>query len=94
VAKALADAERTPARDSWQLRGGDVVVLTGTTERAATAEAAGLTVGDSVNKRTRLLVATDPAATSVEAVRARQYGVPIVHPQAYRAMLETLLQPV
>jgi DNA polymerase-3 subunit epsilon len=93
VDKALTDATRTPGRDFWQLRRGDVVVLTGTSEPVETAEAAGLTVGEGVNKRTRLLVATDPASTSVEATKARQYGVPIVHPQAYREMLEALLQP-
>jgi DNA polymerase III subunit epsilon len=93
VAKALTDAARTPGRDFWQLRRGDIVVLTGTSEPVETAEAAGLTVGEGVNKRTRLLVAADPGSTSVEATRARQYGVPIVHPQAYREMLETLLQP-
>jgi DNA polymerase-3 subunit epsilon len=93
VAKALTDATRTPGRDFWHLRRGDVVVLTGTSEPVETAEAAGLTVGEGVNKRTRLLVATDPASTSVEATKARQYGVPIVHPQAYREMLEALLQP-
>ncbi len=50
-------------------------------------------VGDAVNKRTRLLIAADPDSMSGKAKKARQYGVPIVHPQAYRAMLETVLQP-
>jgi len=101
VGRAVADAASTqarPDRQFWQLRRGDVVVFTGTTEPAsaewhAGAEAAGLVVGDGVNKRTRLLIAADPDATSGQTLRARQYGVPVVHPQAYRAMLDTLLQP-
>jgi DNA polymerase-3 subunit epsilon len=96
--KALADAASTrarPGRQFWQLRPGDVVVFAGEPEpdRAqwhAGAEAAGLVVGENVNKWTRLLVAADPESM---ADKARQYGVPVVHPAAYRAMLETLLQP-
>jgi DNA polymerase-3 subunit epsilon len=101
VDRALADAASGPARPErqfWQLRQGDVVVFTGTMTPAreeweAGAEAAGLVVGEGVNKRTRLLIAADPDSMSGKAKKARQYGVPIVHPQAYRAMLETVLQP-
>jgi DNA polymerase-3 subunit epsilon len=75
-----------------------VVVFTGTMapdreQWQAEAEAAGLVVGETVNKRTRLLIAADPDSMSGKAKKARQYGVPVVHPQAYRAMVETLLLP-
>jgi DNA polymerase-3 subunit epsilon len=101
VDRALADAARTaadPARQFWQLERGDVVVFTGTMAPAreewqAGAEAAGLVVGEAVTKRTRLLVAADPDTMSGKAKKAHQHGVPVVHPQAYLAMLETLLQP-
>ena len=101
VDKALTDAMTAPARhdrEFWQLRRGDVVVFTGTMDPDceqwhAGAEAAGLVVGDTVNKRTRLLVAADPGSRSGQATKARQYGVPVVHPVAYRAMQEALLQP-
>jgi len=101
VDKALADAARTAAgadRQFWQLRRGDLVVFTGTMEPAreqwqAEAEAAGLVVGEAVNKRTQLLVAADPDSMSGKAKKARQYGIPVVHPVAYRAMVEALLLP-
>ncbi len=38
----------------------------------------------------RLLVAADPDTMSGKAKKARQYGVPIVHPVAYRDMLADL----
>ncbi|MFI7546221.1 exonuclease domain-containing protein [Actinoplanes sp. NPDC049599] len=102
VERVLADAARHPAganRRFWQLERGDVVVFTETMapdrERwQADAEAAGLVVGEAVSKKTRLLIAADPESMSGTAKKARQYGVPVVHPQAYRTMLESLLQPV
>jgi DNA polymerase-3 subunit epsilon len=101
VDKALADAaanQGRPDRQFWQLRRGDVVVFTGTMtpdrdQWQAEAEAAGLVAGEGVNKKTRLLVAADPDSMSGKAKKARQYGIPVVLPQAYRDMLETLLQP-
>jgi len=101
VDRALADAEGTaasPGRQFWQLRSGDLVVFTGTMtpdreEWQAGAEAAGLLVGEGVTKKTRLLVAADPDSMSGKAKKARQYGIPIVHPEAYRSMLENLLLP-
>ena len=101
VEKALADAATTAARADrqfWQLRRGDTVVFTGTTnpprdQLQAAAEAAGLVVGDTVTKRTRLLVAADPDSMSGKAKKARQYAVPVVHPRAYLTMLEDLLLP-
>lgn len=102
VDKALADATSAPApadRQFWQLRRGDLVVFTGTmqpdrAEWEAEAEAAGLTVGAGVTKKTRLLIAADPDSMSAKAKKARQYGIPIVHPAAYQGILETLRQPV
>lgn len=64
-----------PAREEWQ----------------AEAAAAGLKVGNNVTKKTRLLIAADPDSMSGKAEKARGYGVPIVHPAAYRTMLEGLL---
>jgi DNA polymerase-3 subunit epsilon len=101
VDRVLSDAASTPAgadRRFWQLRPGDLVVFTGTMAPAreqwqAEAEAAGLVVGDTVSKKTRLLVAADPDSMSGKAEKARRYGIPVVHPQAYRAMQEALRQP-
>jgi DNA polymerase-3 subunit epsilon len=101
VDKALTDAANATAqadRQFWQLRSGDTVVFTGTMqpdreEWEAGAEAAGLVVGAGVTKRTRLLIAADPDSMSGKAKKARQYGIPVVHPAAYRDLLETLLQP-
>lgn len=94
VDEALADArELTPPARRWQLRPGDQIVRTGTMnppreEWEQEARAAGLEVGTTVsNKRTRLLVAADPDSMSGKAKKARQCGIPIVHPQAYRGML-------
>ena len=52
----------------------------------------GLQVGDNVTKKTRLLVAADPDSMSGKAKKARQYGVPVVHPIAYRRMLADLVR--
>jgi DNA polymerase-3 subunit epsilon len=101
VDKALADAATTaasPGRQFWQLRPGDPVVFTGTMEPAreqwqAEAEAAGLTVGEAVSKKTRLLVAADPDSMSGKAKKARQYGIPVVHPVADRALVAAMLLP-
>ena len=57
------------------------------------ARAAGLGVGENVTKKTRLLIAADPDSMSGKAKKARQYGIPIVHPTAYRTMLIGLAAP-
>lgn len=95
-ALAIARATPVPVRPQWQLRPGDVVVFTGGMSPPREiwevgAVTHGLVVGDNVTKRTRLLVAADPDSMSGKAKKARQYGVPIVHPTAYQAMLDTLL---
>jgi DNA polymerase-3 subunit epsilon len=102
VDEALTEAAKAPtaanARERWQLRPGDMVVFTGAMvpEREiwqADASAAVLAVGHNVTKKTRLLIAADPDSLSGKAKRARQYGIPIVHPAAYRKMLGDLAVP-
>ncbi|AGZ40237.1 exonuclease domain-containing protein [Actinoplanes friuliensis] len=95
VNRAL-EAARPSERPVWQLASDDLVVFTGTMDPLreqweARASAAGLRVGDNVTKKTRLLVAADPDSMSGKAKKARQYGIPIVHPAAFRSMQETLL---
>ncbi|ASW55043.1 exonuclease domain-containing protein [Plantactinospora sp. KBS50] len=92
---AAAAVPRQRRRDRWQLRQGDIVVFTGAMdpprgEWETEAEAAGLQVGNAVTKKTRLLVAADPDTMSGKAKKARQYGVPVVHPTAYRRLLAEL----
>ncbi|WP_433528421.1 exonuclease domain-containing protein [Micromonospora sp. CA-263727] len=84
--------------NQWSFAPGDMVVFTGAMrpprwEWEGEAEAAGLLVGDSVTKKTRLLVAADPDSMSGKAEKARRYGIPIVHPTAYRQMLASLAKP-
>jgi DNA polymerase-3 subunit epsilon len=102
VQQALDQAKSTgaapgglPQSPAWRLQPDDSVVFTGTMNPPrehwqAEAEAAGLKVGSNVTKRTRLLVAADPDSASGKAEKARQYGIPIVHPAAYKKMLELL----
>jgi DNA polymerase-3 subunit epsilon len=98
VDKALTSAREKPVsiRSQWQLSAGDMVVFTGSMSPPretweADAVAHGLIAGENVTKRTRLLIAADPDSMSGKAKKARQYGVPIVHPTAYQAMLKSLL---
>lgn len=91
---ALRDATvaQEPARwGQFQLRAGDVVAFTGQMtghrgEWESRATRNGLTVG-SVTKRTRLLVAADPDSLSGKAAKARQYGIPIVTPEAFETLV-------
>ncbi|MEU4158357.1 exonuclease domain-containing protein [Actinoplanes sp. NPDC026670] len=97
VDRSLADADGAAgARERWRLSAGDLVVFTGsmTPTREVwedTARRHGLDVGGNVTKKTRLLVAADPDTMSGKAKKAHQYGVPIVHPTAYRTMLDEML---
>ncbi|AVT30218.1 hypothetical protein C6361_12745 [Plantactinospora sp. BC1] len=103
VDRALAAAESgnqdaPRRRTEWRLQPGDLLVFTGLMHPPrehwqAEAVAAGLRVGDNVTKQTRLLVAADPDSASGKAKKARQYGIPIVHPAAYRDMLAGLNTP-
>jgi DNA polymerase-3 subunit epsilon len=76
----------------FRLKPGDEVVFTGQTREPredwqARALAAGLVVGESVTRRTRLLVAADPDTMSGKADRAHRYGIPVVHPAGFTRLL-------
>ncbi|GIF08937.1 exonuclease domain-containing protein [Actinoplanes siamensis] len=95
VDRALQAARVAPAtaRPRFRLNAGDEVVFTGSMTPArevwaAGAVAHGLTVNRDVTRRTRLVVAADPDSMSGKAEKARRYGVPIVRPEAYQAMLD------
>ncbi|MFI6134158.1 exonuclease domain-containing protein [Micromonospora sp. NPDC051141] len=93
TAATVIPQQRRPG--TWQLQPGDVVVFTGAMEPPRCeweeeARAAGLDVGNNITKKTRLLVAADPDTMSGKAKKARQYGIPIVHPTAYQNMLTGL----
>lgn len=69
------------------LRHGDRVVFTGEMSRhrddwVAEICAAGLATG-GISKSTRLVVAEDPDSLSGKAVKARQYGIPVVDEPAF-----------
>ncbi|MGH4002025.1 MAG: exonuclease domain-containing protein [Pseudonocardiaceae bacterium] len=73
----------------------DIVVLTGemTVPRAVweeRASQAGLSVGKSVTKKTKLLVAADPDSLSGKARTARQYGIPVVTEAAFGRFVESM----
>lgn len=95
VDEALAEAGTVSVSDQWTLSPGDLVVFTGSMTPAREhweAEAAtyGLQVGGNVTKNTRLVIAADPDSMSGKAKKARTYRLPIVHPTAYKSMLQTL----
>lgn len=79
----------------FAMKHGDIVVLTGEMsvpravweERAAQA---GLSVGKSVTKKTKLLVAADADSLSGKARTARQYGVPVVTEDAFGRFVESM----
>ncbi|GAA2327134.1 hypothetical protein GCM10010170_002590 [Dactylosporangium salmoneum] len=77
----------------FRLEAGDVVVFTGDMGEPreaweGRASRAGLSVGRSVTRRTRLLVAADPDSMSGKARTAAEYGIPVVHPAAFLQMIE------
>ncbi|GAA4572716.1 hypothetical protein GCM10023176_36220 [Micromonospora coerulea] len=78
---------------------GDTVVFTGAMEPPRweweeQARAAALQVGNTVTKKTRLLVAADPDTMSGKAKNAHQYAIPLVHPTAYQKLLAGLTAAV
>jgi DNA polymerase III subunit epsilon len=94
-ALAAAGGSPHPGRGRFRLERGDVVVFTGETTVAREvweerARAAGLVVGPRVTKATRLVVAADPDTMSGKADLARRYGVPVVHPAGFEALLAAL----
>ncbi|MGN9805508.1 exonuclease domain-containing protein [Micromonospora sp. L32] len=99
LSAAAADMPRQRRPDAWRLQPGDIVVFTGAMEPPRweweeEARAAGLQVGNTVTKKTRLLVAADPDTMSGKAKKAHQYAIPIVHPTAYQKLLAGLTAAV
>jgi DNA polymerase-3 subunit epsilon len=97
--RAARDGSVTvPRQARVRLEPGDVVVFTGQTaeprewwERQAVD--AGLSVADAVTRHTRLVVAADPDTLSGKARRAAAYGIPVVHPAAFAALLPKARTP-
>jgi DNA polymerase-3 subunit epsilon len=96
---ALRKARTTEEAPQWgqfRLKPGDLVAFTGQMaeqreEWENRAIRSGLKVtGGGVTKRTRLLVAADPDSLSGKAAKARQYGIPIVSPEAFGKLVEHL----
>lgn len=88
---AALDAPPKPAADSlgvvtgsqFELRPGDLVVLTGDMTRAredweGDLVARGFTPWRAVTKKVKLVAAADPDSLSGKARKARDYGIPIV----------------
>lgn len=88
-------------RGTIALRPGDRVVLTGEMDQPRELwelmlRSAGLTTG-GVTKATRVVVAADPDSTSGKALRAAQYGIPIVSEGTFSRLFDaylTSLHPV
>lgn len=79
----------------FRLSAGDTIVFTGDMEEPrevweGRATRAGLRVGASVTKQTRMLVAADPDSMSGKAQKAAKYGIPIVHVRAFVHMLPAI----
>jgi DNA polymerase-3 subunit epsilon len=95
VDSALAGPAASPAARRFRLAPGDTVVFTGMTAEPREvweerARAAGLRVGATVTRATRLLVAADPDTMSGKADRAHRYGIPVVHPAAFTALVDAM----
>jgi len=81
-----------PKQHDFTLQHGDIVVLTGELARSRTdwnreLGARGFRVAAAVTMRTRLLVASDPAASTGKSGKARDYGIPIVSEFGLRALI-------
>lgn len=88
----VADARTVPR---FTLSPGDLIAFTGQMDEPrdlweARARRAGLQVGRSVTRQTRLLVAADPDTLSGKGRQARKYGIPIVQPAAFRTLLDRM----
>ncbi|WP_051703944.1 exonuclease domain-containing protein [Glycomyces sp. NRRL B-16210] len=89
--RAAASGTRIERR-GFQLRRGDIVVLTGAFAESKSfwadrLEAAGLKVAPNVTKKTRLVVAADPDSMSGKASKARQYRIPVIGPESVDSVL-------
>lgn len=105
AAKQMVD-EETPTASSevppaglrvgrFAIEPGDFIALTGemSVPRATWEERAiraGLFVGKSVTKNTKLLVAADPDSLSGKAKKARQYSIPVVTEAAFGRFIECM----
>lgn len=92
-AAAMGRPAQTPAR--FDLEPGDIVVLTGSFVEskqywADRLEKAGLRVAANVTKKTTLVIAADPDSMSGKSTKARQYGIPVIGPQAIDLVLARL----
>ncbi|MEV7011430.1 exonuclease domain-containing protein [Streptosporangium sp. NPDC051022] len=91
---ALADAATAPPDfPRFRLTAGDLVVFTGEMDGSRDewewrARQAGYVPHGYITKRVRLLVAADPDSLSTKARKARDYGIPIVTPDAFARMLD------
>jgi DNA polymerase III subunit epsilon len=88
---ALAMAPARQACAEFVLASGDVLCLTGSMRRPRSEWEAdlgqrGFVVG-SLTRRTRVLVAADPDSASAKAMKAREYGIPIVNEDALTRLL-------
>lgn len=101
--QALTTAQDAPAgtdhgvqrRSQFVLAPGDLVVFTGEMDEDREvwedrARAAGLQPHAGVTKKVRLVVAADPDSMSGKAKKARQYGIPIITPDAFAGMIASI----
>jgi DNA polymerase-3 subunit epsilon len=96
IGEALSSGRSAPVKplvaQRFSLSAGDVVVFTGQMGEPrevweARAVGAGYAVGRAVTKKTSLLVAADPDSLSGKARQARKYGIPVVQPAAFLAIV-------
>lgn len=91
-AQPNAGASTGPQIDRFQLRTGDLIVLTGEMSQPRSAwedqlRARGIAPHSAITKKVRLLVAADPDTLSGKAKKARDYGIPIVTEDGLRHLL-------
>ncbi len=83
AAMAAASVAAPTLSSGFRLGPGDVIVITGETRRPrvewfAILESHGYVAKDSMVKSAKLLTASDPDSMSGKALRAREWGIPIV----------------
>lgn len=92
LANAAEDQSQKKNQDSFSLTEGDRIVFTGETSKPrevwlAEIISAGLVSG-GINKSTKLVIAADPDSLSGKAVKARDYGIPIVDEKTFARLLQ------
>lgn len=83
---------QAPAVAGFTLEAGDRIVFTGELsldrdQWVSRIVQAGLTTG-GVSKSTKVVVTADPDSMSGKAVKARRYGIPIIHEDAFVRLLD------